>query len=114
MIASIDDQLVDWYQWQESLASSGIGFPGDYSFPRQCSGLPARSICPEVMVPRRLVPIDRAMRVIRPEYRPALDARYQISGNDRKRAEAAGKTIGSYRRQVDLAHAWLDGCMRSG
>jgi hypothetical protein len=100
--------LADYYAWMEKMTSCEIGYPSDYNLMRRGSN-PGRCIVPlSLQMPEYLVPIDSAIRMMPTKYSRLLRLRYTEKGTDKEIAIKSGIKYGTYLKQLEYAHCWLD------
>jgi len=118
VIRALDILLTDWGAWCRQLHRSCLSYPSRTAESRagesRAPGRP-KSLVPDVLVPERLVAVDRAMRDMpRPLYL-AVDVRYlqDLDREEQEQAFCARAHTGrrAYYSRLECAHWWLAGRM---
>ena len=118
MIRALDILLTDWGHWCRQLHRSCLSYPSRTAESRagegRAPGKP-RTLVPDVLVPERLLAVDRAVRDMPTPLRVAVDVRY-LEDLDREAQEKlfsarSRKGRRAYYTRLECAHWWLAGRM---
>jgi hypothetical protein len=121
VIRALDILLTDWGAWCRKLHRSCLSYPARTSESRageaRAPGKPTTRV-PDVLVPDRLLGLDRAIRDMPTHLRLAIDVRY-LEDLDREGQEALfSQRTRQGRRQLyvrlECAHWWLAGRLGRG
>lgn len=112
----IDQVDVLLWRWAASVHEniSGMGYPSktmEYRLAREgviIHGTPRGSV-PSFKIDHQIMEVGRAVESMRDRWREAIKARYLCGMGDREAAEYLSQSLGTVRRDMDLAHAWLAG-----
>jgi DNA-directed RNA polymerase specialized sigma24 family protein len=113
MIDAVDKLLWDWADWAIR-GVSGLGYASSTLEGRLATegtiirGTP-RSRVPSFAINRRAAEVNTAVNSLRSRWRMAVKARYIMNLSDKDAAAMLGIGVPTYRRDLDLAHAWLAG-----
>lgn len=113
MIDQIDVLL---WRWAQSIHTqiSGLGYPGTTIEHRMArEGVIVRtqpqSVTPSFKIDHQIMEVSRAVETMREKWRETIKARYLCGMGEKEGAEYLNISVGSFRRNLDLGHAWLAG-----
>jgi len=113
MIDRVDVLLWRWAQATHT-EIAGMGYPSktiEYRIQREGTlirGTP-QSTTPSFRIDHEVMEVDRAVKEMRLRWREVVRARYLAGMGDKQGAEYLKLSPGTFRRDLDLAHAWLGG-----
>lgn len=115
MIDKVDVLL---WKWARSVheAVSGLGFPSatiEYRLARErvIIRTPASSQPPSFRIDHETMEVGRAVESMRERWRETVKARYLCGMGEKEAAEYLNVSVGTFRRDLDLSHAWIAGRM---
>jgi hypothetical protein len=116
VIRALDILLADWGAWCRQLHRSCLSYPARTAESRageaRAPGRPT-TLVPDVLVPERLLDLDRAIRDMPPSLKLAVQVRYvediDRQGQESLWRERAGKGKRQLYHTVENAHWWLLG-----
>lgn len=113
MIDAIDKRLWAWAEWSIR-GVTGMGYASSTLEHRLATegtlirGTPQSQV-PHFRIDRMASDTNAAVMGMRPRWQNAVKARYLMNLNDKDAAMVLQIGIPTYRRDLDLAHAWLAG-----
>jgi hypothetical protein len=116
MIRALDILLQDWGAWCRQLHRSCLSYPARTAESRAGEGRApgaTRTLVPDVMVPERLLGLDRAIRDMPATLKTAIHVRYlEDLGQEEQELlwrERAKQGRRQYYTRLECAHWWLAG-----
>lgn len=113
MIDRVDKML---WRWAASVHTTvnGLGYPSatiEYRIMREGEVIrtPPQSSVPSFRIDHELMELNRAVESMRERWRNVIKTRYLCGMGEKDGAAFLGMSVGTFRRDLDLGHAWLAG-----
>lgn len=116
MIDSVDKRLWSWAEWTHK-GVNGLGYAStttEYRLAREgaVSHSPPCSRVPSFRIDHACADVNQALRDMYPRWAEVVKARYLCGMSDKDGAAFLRVSLGTFRRDLDLVHAYLAGRWR--